>query len=72
VAQKPNLVSPTVHIRRETLWLLRRVATARSYADGKRPSISRVIEGLVNAARDGLEREAAGIAKPAGNPGQEE
>jgi hypothetical protein len=65
MARKPDLVSPTMHIRKETLWLLRRVATARSLADGKRPSISRVIEGLVDAARDSLEGEATGIAKPA-------
>jgi hypothetical protein len=62
LAPKLDLVSPTVHLRKETLHLLRRVATARSLKDDKRPSISRVIESLVDAARDDLEREASGLS----------
>lgn len=46
-----------VNLRKGDWKLLRRVAEARAELHGGRPSVSKVIEGLIDAARKGLEGE---------------
>lgn len=48
-----------VHIPREDLALLRRVAVERANRDGGRPSVSDVLRGLIERHRAELERETA-------------
>lgn len=48
-----------VHIPKDQLALLRRVAVERANRDGGRPSVSNVLRDLIEANRAALEREAA-------------
>lgn len=48
-----------VHIPKDQLALLRRVAVERANRDGGRPSVSNVLRDLIEANRTALEREAA-------------
>jgi hypothetical protein len=48
-----------VHIPKDHLALLRRVAVERANRDGGRPSVSNVLRDLIEANRTALEREAA-------------
>ena len=48
-----------VHIPKDHLALLRRVAVERANRDGGRPSVSNVLRDLIEANRGALEREAA-------------
>lgn len=54
-----EMVTTAIHVRKETLILLRRVAVERANIHGGRPSVSAVITELVEANRAELEREAA-------------
>jgi len=50
----------SVHLAREDVGLLRRVAAVRSMTKGGRPSVSDVIRSLIEEARPRLEKEAKG------------
>jgi hypothetical protein len=50
-------MTTAVHLPREDLALLRRVAVERANRDGGRPSVSDVIRGLIEQNRAALERE---------------
>ena len=54
-----EMTTTAVHIPKETLALLRRVAVERANLHGGRPSVSAVITELAEARRPDLEREAA-------------
>ncbi len=54
-----EMTTTAIHIPKETLALLRRVAVERANQHGGRPSVSAVITELAEAGRAELEKEAA-------------
>lgn len=52
-----STTTTAIHLPRETLHLLRRVAAERANRHGGRPSVSAVLVSLVEASRDELEAE---------------
>jgi hypothetical protein len=53
-----GMTTTAIHVPRDTLALLRRVAVERANRDGGRPSVSGVLVDLVEANRVALEQEA--------------
>lgn len=58
VALNPDYKASAVYLRKKDWRLMRRVAEARSDANGGRSSVSKVVEGLIDQARRALEKEA--------------
>ena len=59
--QREDMVTTAIYLPKEALAMLRLVAVRRANAEGtRRPSVSDVLVGLIEAHRTELEREANG------------